>query len=174
MKENALDIFVEDPLKELSEEVIQKMPQFDTFDEFAERMLPITRFNAKHRTLLKAVFSFLDHGVYCMTTNMLFYAITGSNERKATDVQRKAIYDLMSDMKSDIVCVGISCKDQMIASVGTALIAEVAIICEKRESQSTEFRRTHYISIIKKLLSIRRTGLRSILFRNACAGTIKN
>lgn len=47
MKENALDIFVEDPLKELSEEVIQKMPQFDTFDEFAERMLPITRFNAK-------------------------------------------------------------------------------------------------------------------------------
>ena len=49
MKENALDIFVEDPLKELSEEVIQKMPQFDTFDEFAERMLPITRFNAKHR-----------------------------------------------------------------------------------------------------------------------------
>ena len=95
MKENALDIFVEDPLKELSEEVIQKMPQFDTFDEFAERMLPITRFNAKHRTLLKAVFSFLDHGVYCMTTNMLFYAITGSNERKATDVQRKAIYDLI-------------------------------------------------------------------------------
>lgn len=125
MKENALDIFVEDPLKELSEEVIQKMPQFDTFDEFAERMLPITRFNAKHRTLLKAVFSFLDHSVYCMTTNMLFYAITGSNERKA-------IYDLMSDMKSDIVCVGISCKDQMIASVGTALIAEVAIICEKK------------------------------------------
>lgn len=125
MKENALNIFVEDPLKELSEEVIQKMPQFDTFDEFAERMLPITRFNAKHRTLLKAVFSFLDHGVYCMTTNMLFYAITGSNERKA-------IYDLMSDMKSDIVCVGISCKDQMIASVGTALIAEVAIICEKK------------------------------------------
>ena len=112
-------------MKELSEEVIQKMPQFDTFDEFAERMLPITRFNAKHRTLLKAVFSFLDHGVYCMTTNMLFYAITGSNERKA-------IYDLMSDMKSDIVCVGISCKDQMIASVGTALIAEVAIICEKK------------------------------------------
>ena len=125
MKENALNIFVEDSLKELSEEVIQKMPQFDTFDEFAERMLPITRFNAKHRTLLKAVFSFLDHGVYCMTTNMLFYAITGSNERKA-------IYDLMSDMKSDIVCVGISCKDQMIASVGTALIAEVAIICEKK------------------------------------------
>ena len=36
MKENALNIFVEDPLKELSEEVIQKMPQFDTFDEFAE------------------------------------------------------------------------------------------------------------------------------------------
>lgn len=132
MKENALNIFVEDPLKELSEEVIQKMPQFDTFDEFAERMLPITRFNAKHRTLLKAVFSFLDHSVYCMTTNMLFYAITGSNERKATDVQRRAIYDLMSDMKSDIVCVGISCKDQMIASVGTALIAEVAIICEKK------------------------------------------
>lgn len=52
---------MEDPLKELSEEVIQKLPQFDTFDEFAERMLPITRFNAKHRTLLKAVFSFLDH-----------------------------------------------------------------------------------------------------------------
>ena len=69
MKENALDIFVEDPLKELSEEVIQKMPQFDTFDEFAERMLPITRFNAKHRTLLKAVFSFLDHGVYCMSAS---------------------------------------------------------------------------------------------------------
>ena len=107
-----------------------------------------------------------------MTTNMLFYAITGSNERKATDVQRKAIYDLMSDMKSDIVCVGISCKDQMIASVGTALIVEVAIICEKKGI--AEFRRTHYISIIKKLLSIRRTGLRSILFRNACAGTIKN
>ena len=36
MKENALDIFVEDPLKELSEEVIQKLPQFDTFDEFTE------------------------------------------------------------------------------------------------------------------------------------------
>ena len=107
-----MNIFVEDPLKELSEEVIQKMPQFDTFDEFAERMLPITRFNAKHRTLLKAVFSFLDHGVYCMTTEMLFYAITGSNEQKATDVQRKAIYDLMSDMKSDIVCVGISCKER--------------------------------------------------------------
>ena len=67
------------------EHIIQKMPQFDTFDEFAERMLPITRFNAKHRTLLKAVFSFLDHGVYCMTTEMLFYAITGSNEQKATD-----------------------------------------------------------------------------------------
>ncbi len=30
MKENALDIFVEDPLKELSEEVIQKLPQFYT------------------------------------------------------------------------------------------------------------------------------------------------
>lgn len=58
MKENALNIFAEDPLKELSEEVIQKMPQFDTFDEFAERMLPITRFNTKHRTLLKAVFHF--------------------------------------------------------------------------------------------------------------------
>ena len=48
MKENALNIFAEDPLKELSEEVIQKMPQFDTFDEFAERMLPITRFRLKH------------------------------------------------------------------------------------------------------------------------------
>ena len=45
MKENALNIFVEDPLKELSEEVIQKLPQFDTFDEFAECMLTITRFN---------------------------------------------------------------------------------------------------------------------------------
>lgn len=64
MKENALDIFVEDPLKELTEEVIQKMPQFDTFDEFAERMLPITRFNAKHRTLLKAVF-FIS-GSWCL------------------------------------------------------------------------------------------------------------
>lgn len=105
---------------------------------------------------------------------MLFYAITGSNERKATDVQRKAIYDLMSDMKSDIVCVGISCKDQMIASGWTALIAEVAIICEKKGSQSTEFMRTHYISIIKKLLFHKENGIAKHIVQECVCWTIKN
>ena len=54
MKENALNIFVEDSLKELSEEVIQKMPQFDTFDEFAERCATMPPERAAEICQLKA------------------------------------------------------------------------------------------------------------------------
>lgn len=112
-------------------EVIAAMPKFDTFDEFAAYVLPEPRFNADHRALLKAFFTFQDRGVFYITADMLFKIMLGTDNIKVTNVQQEFIHKLVPDI---LYKAGRLTGDQMRIGEGRILdVSKVTVRCDVEE-----------------------------------------
>lgn len=80
-------------------EVVQQNAPKDVYDKLAAYIMPMPHFNASHHALLKAVFTFMDYGIFHITTDMLLQAVTELNGGKTTGIQREEIDKYMSDMQ---------------------------------------------------------------------------
>lgn len=78
---------------------VQQNISKDVYDVLAAHIMPEPYFNAMHHVLLKAVFTFMDYGIFSITTDMLLQAVTTLNGGKATGLQREEIDKYMSDMQ---------------------------------------------------------------------------